>query len=608
MGNNSLFTRWRPHSHFLAPAGWMNDPCGPMYDPTRDIYHLFYQWHPQHINWGNISWGYATSKDMVTWTDHNGWEDSEALALGPTGYGNYNGLGIFSGTAQPVNLHGEVDGTLLLMYTSVAHLPTSYNIEYQPYTETQSLAYSTDGGKTFQNYEGNPVINTTTGLPPMDWNITGFRDPFLEPWPAMDALLGVEDPHYYAVFGSGIKGVGPRMPLWTAPASDLTQWTFLGALWEPVDNSSLGPVLSTGSYGYNFEVSGFFSLPDSSGELHYFINMGTEGGNVSFHESSHWALWNEGVVSRRENGSAEFTPIAGGAGDWGLSYALTSFNDTKNDRRVQWAWAPEDLVGDAGLFSASQQGFQGSLTLPRELFVHEVSSVVNTNGTLAENREAVLSQSQNGTFTARTLGKRPLPDVVEGITANATHTSYGSSTYSSSQIIQEQGDAHMELKATSSSSTGAFGLVIGASPNMTEYTTIVYEPSNNTVLVDRAYSSTLVGFSNVTVTGYFSPYTIMSANGTAAQEAITMDVFVDGSLVEIYINERFALATRIYPSMECSTGFGVYVGDGGSVAFESIEAWMGTLNVWPDRPLNSSSPLVWDTAAQTDNYTWWSGN
>ncbi|KAK5686162.1 hypothetical protein LTS10_002276 [Elasticomyces elasticus] len=54
MGNNTLFTRWRPQSHFLAPNGWMNDPCGPMYDPTRDVYHLFYQWHPQHINWGNI--------------------------------------------------------------------------------------------------------------------------------------------------------------------------------------------------------------------------------------------------------------------------------------------------------------------------------------------------------------------------------------------------------------------------------------------------------------------------------------------------------------------------------------------------------------------------
>lgn len=51
MGNSSLFTRWRPYSHVNAPAGWLNDPCAPMYDPTRDEYHIFYQWHPNHINW-----------------------------------------------------------------------------------------------------------------------------------------------------------------------------------------------------------------------------------------------------------------------------------------------------------------------------------------------------------------------------------------------------------------------------------------------------------------------------------------------------------------------------------------------------------------------------
>lgn len=50
-GNNSLFTRWRPYSHVNSPAGWLNDPCAPMYDPTRDEYHIFYQWHPHHINW-----------------------------------------------------------------------------------------------------------------------------------------------------------------------------------------------------------------------------------------------------------------------------------------------------------------------------------------------------------------------------------------------------------------------------------------------------------------------------------------------------------------------------------------------------------------------------
>ncbi|KAK3075591.1 hypothetical protein LTR53_000929 [Teratosphaeriaceae sp. CCFEE 6253] len=616
LGNNTLFTRWRPRSHFLAPAGWMNDPCGPMYDPTRDLYHLFYQWHPQHINWGNISWGYATSKDMVTWEDHVGWQDSQALAMGPSTVGrtsptdpltsaNYNGLGIFSGTAQPVNLQGEQDGTLLLFYTSVSYLPTSWASFYAPYTETQSLALSTDGGATFVQYEGNPVINATTNTPPMDWNVTGFRDPFFEAWPALDALLGVAEPHYYAVFGSGIKGVGPRIPLWTAPASDLTSWSFLGALWEPADNTTLGPVLSTGTYGFNFEVSGFFSLPDRKGELHYFVNMGTEGGNVSFHESAHWALWNEGNVTRRENGSAQFTPIAGGAGDWGLSYALTSFNDTKHDRRVQWAWAPEDLTGDGGLFSASQQGFQGSLTLPRELFVHEVDGVLNANGAVSDGKEAVLTPDASGAFTARTLGVRPLPDVVAGIVAGAEHLSWKSATYNASQILQPAGDAHLELKASIRSASGAAGVIVAASPDLSEYTTILYEPGNSTILVERAHSSSIEGFANVTVTGFFAPYTLAS---TGEAEAISMDVFVDGSIVEVYVNERFALTTRVYPSMECSTGFGVYVAEGASAVVGGVEAWLGTANVWPGRPADSSSPLLWDTAAETNNYTWWGGN
>ncbi|KAK4999718.1 hypothetical protein LTR66_001314, partial [Elasticomyces elasticus] len=420
MGNNSLFTRWRPTSHFIAPAGWMNDPCGAMYDPTRDIYHLFYQWHPNHINWGNISWGHATSPDLITWTDVGGWEGTDALALGPAGNGTYNGLGIFSGTAQPVNLTGGEDGTLLAFYTSVSKLPTNWQLYYMPGTETQSFAYSQDGGKTWQEYAGNPVISH----PPEGWNITGWRDPFFESWPAMDALLGQSVPHYYAVFGSGIKGVGPRMPFYSAPASNLTNWTFLGALWEPADNTTLGSIEFTGTYGFNFEVSGFFSLPDDNNNLHYFVNMGSEGGNVSFHESAHWALWNEGHVTKRENGSAAFTPISGGAGDWGLLYALTSFNDTKNNRRVQWGWAPEDLVGDDGLFSAHQQGFQGAFPTPRELFVHTSRNLVNMDGQLGKMGNSYVSQSNDGTFTAQTLGVRPLPDVVTGLRNGSVQHSF----------------------------------------------------------------------------------------------------------------------------------------------------------------------------------------
>ncbi|QIX00844.1 hypothetical protein AMS68_006361 [Peltaster fructicola] len=598
-GNNSLFTRWRPYSHFNAPSGWQNDPCGPLYDPVRRVYHLSYQWHPQHINWGNISWGSAISHDLVTWTDLG-------LALGPTGYGNYNGLGIFSGTAQPVNLQGQQDGTLLAFYTSVAHLPTSYSIPYTPYTETQALALSHDGGKSWEYYGDGPVINATTNEAPMYWNLTGFRDPFFFADTTLDKLLEQSEPHYYAVFGSGIKGVGPRMPLWTAPSSDLTKWTFLGSLFEPAANTTLASALTTGSYGYNFEVSSFYSLKDSSGTEHWFIGMGSEGGNVSFHESSHWALWNEGTLSKRNNQSVEFSPVSGGAADWGLAYAVTSFNDTKTtpSRRIEWTWAPEDITGDDGLFSTVQQGFQGSLTIPREVFVHEADHLSDPQGTLASSKQAVLKKNADGTYFASTLGRRPAPDVVAGLRKGASYKTFKSGYCDNAKVIG-QGSSRMEIKVTVTAATGAFGVVFAASPDNREYTTVLWSPSNNTILVDRSHSSLIKEFANVTVTGYFEPYTLAS---TGKPEAVTFDIFIDGSLVEIYVNDRFTLTTRIYPSMQCSTGWGQYVQPGSTATFSSIEAWVGLTNAWPERPLNSSAQLVFDTAQQTDNYTWWAGN
>ena len=203
---------------------------------------------------------------------------------------------------------------MIAFYTGASELPTAWNEEYFPGTESQGLAISKNGGVTWEHYENNPILSA----PPGDWNITGWRDPFFMPWPQLDAMLNVTEPHWYAVWGSGIREIGPRIPLYQAPASDLTNWTFLGALWEPEKNTSLGTLEETGSYGFNFELSNFFSLGDR-----YFVSMGAEGGNVSFHTNK-WSLWNEGKVSARSNGSIAFDPIAGGASDYGLLYAVST--------------------------------------------------------------------------------------------------------------------------------------------------------------------------------------------------------------------------------------------------------------------------------------------
>ena len=221
----------------------------------------------------------------------------------------------------------------------------------------------------------------------------------------------------------------------------------------------------------------------------------------------------------------------------------------------------------------------------------------------------MLTEMDDGTLMAQTLGVKPLPDVIQGIReGSASRSLCKGKTYTSSKMLMKQGSTQAEIKATVGSASGAVGLIVAASPDMSEYTTITYQPSNNTLLVDRSHSTRLKKQYNLeTNTGYFMPYTLMSG-GTAMVEPITMDVFVDGSLLEVYVNDRFALTTRIYPSMECSTGYGVYVEPGSSAMFESVQAWENLKNVWPNRPADSSSQLVFDTAAETNDYVWWPGN
>lgn len=60
----------RPVIHFVPNTGWINDPNGFYYQDG--IYHLYFQHNPMNKIWGNMSWGHATSKDLLHWEQ---WED-----------------------------------------------------------------------------------------------------------------------------------------------------------------------------------------------------------------------------------------------------------------------------------------------------------------------------------------------------------------------------------------------------------------------------------------------------------------------------------------------------------------------------------------------------
>lgn len=134
----------RPQFHFSSGRNWINDPNGMVYDGEK--YHLFFQHNPLGTKWGNMTWGHATSPDMIRWKQHQ-------HALLPYRVDGRSGT-IFSGTAvvDHNNSLGKKKGdtpTLCAFYTFAS--PPAYY---------QAMAYSTDLGKTWIYWnDGRPVVD-----------------------------------------------------------------------------------------------------------------------------------------------------------------------------------------------------------------------------------------------------------------------------------------------------------------------------------------------------------------------------------------------------------------------------------------------------------------
>ncbi|KAK0645229.1 Fructan 6-exohydrolase [Lasiodiplodia hormozganensis] len=602
LANNSLFTRWRPTYHVAAPAGHMNDPCGPMYDPLRDTYHIFYQAFPQHVNFGNTTWGHAVSRDLITWTDVANWTARSFVAIEPGPAFSYDWLGAFSGGAVPLSLSGQPDGNLTLFYTGSRSAPDFWRKPYKPNSETQNAATSSDGGRTWQKYAGNPILN---GAQDFGWNVTGMRDPIPARMPELARVLGDDEDTFYITVGSGIRDVGPRAPLWKAPGDDLTSWTFQGSLFEVPVNYTWGADRGrTGNFGGNFEMATFYPLTEreefggDNETIHWVYTFGAEGFESFGHNLSHWSLFALGDVSRRDNGSAAFEIKAAGPGDWGNNYAINTFWDEKKQRRVAWGWSDEDFNG----YGVSQNGYQGSLVLPREVYIRKVRGVVApASGAPAQSAEIWEREDGKQTYAVTTLAQRPLPEVVAGIqkgerAVGDVRVDGGETT------IDGLASKAYHLQATLDEwpKDGQVGFKLRASPDGQEFTTVYYTPANNTLVLNRIDSSLITNFTRSSFNGYFEPFLFPSNSSASgvAPEPITFNIFVDGSLLEIFINDRLSLTSRVYPSKADALGV-VAVSTGGAAVFKNVTFWDSMADVWPQRPANTSGELHMDPYYET---------
>jgi fructan beta-fructosidase len=172
----------------------VNDPNGLLY--YEGEYHLFYQFHPLGTTWGPMHWGHAVSKDLVTWHDL-------PIALWPDARGY-----IFSGSVV------HIPKSMLLAAIFTHHDASS--------AEVQSLAFSSDRGRSWTKYQHNPVLTSTVHR--------DFRDP---------KVFWHEDSHMWIM----VLAAGDRILLYGS--TDLHTWTPLsefanegksdGVVWECPD-------------------------------------------------------------------------------------------------------------------------------------------------------------------------------------------------------------------------------------------------------------------------------------------------------------------------------------------------------------------------------------
>ncbi|MDQ0923183.1 fructan beta-fructosidase [Pseudarthrobacter sp. W1I19] len=334
---------FRPEWHYTSERNWLNDPNGLVY--LNGTYHLFYQHNPFGPDWGNMSWGHATSRDLLHWEEQPvaiPCDGSEAIFSGSAVFDEHNTSGLGTADTPP----------LVAIYTSAysAASPLAGR-------QAQSLAYSLDEGMTWTKYQGNPVLDRASA---------DFRDPKVF-W--YDAGAG----SYWVMVA--VEAVQRQVVLYKS--ADLLAWEHL---------STFGPANATGGV---WECPDLFELPVDGNpqDTKWVLIVNLNPGGVAGGSAGQYFLGGfDGVTFRSE------TTVSDGLQqddsrirdygwlDWGRDYyAAVSFSNVPGGRRIMIGW-----MNNWDYAASTRTGsWRSAMSLPREV------SLTRVDGRVVLRQEAI---------------------------------------------------------------------------------------------------------------------------------------------------------------------------------------------------------------------------
>jgi beta-fructofuranosidase len=550
----TLFEKYRPISHFIAPHSWANDPCGAIYIPETQEYIICYQWNPGTTDAGNSAWGMAKSRNLSQWEDC-----LPALRNGTDTF--YDRHGVFSGSITSKIWNNT--RVLYLFYTSISHHP--YPHWSMPYTgnESQSIAISKDYGKTWERSRDNPLRLQS----PFGASTTGWRDPFVSEWPSLSEKRRVHLDTKYMLLSSGKKNEGPQLLLYES--HNLLHWKEYCILVKGQIDAEIFPN-SNIIWGRNVECASFFTIKNKDYLIFGMEGLPCRNGNYSARST----VWMSGIPTFDDSGTPYFRILSVGRLDNGSLYAPHIFRGAAEGELLQLGWIDEDENIDT-----KNQGWAGCLTVPRQLYEIRLPVPISP---LSKGHQWEVDVTEK---EMTTLGITP---------ANRLETlRLGSAVFELSKerntlpyIQSKTFELWAKLIKPSSDETIFFN--VRESPNKEEVTSVIISLINDRITIDRSRSSLNNG-NMVPVIGSFTLLNIGS-KGKPNYVDLTIRIFVDNSVIEVFLNDTFALSSRIYPVLESSLGVSCWAGNGVQRepiprAKFQVRVWAGLGKAWPGRPL-----------------------
>lgn len=463
----------RPQIHFSPPQHFMNDPNG-MFIDANGTWHLYYQYNPTGLAAGNQHWGHATSTDLFHWIN-------QPIALFPPEETVY----VFSGSiVVDVN---NTSGFFPNQDNGVVAVTTlaRYYEDGSAGPQTQAIAYSLDGGYTFEYYDGNPVINSTSSQ---------FRDPkviwYEDHWAMVVA--------YAQEFVIGIY-TSPDLKTWTH-ASNFSHHGLLGAQYEcpnlvklPVRDSIGGSVVDE---AYLLVLSVQPGAPLGGSTTQYF--PGTFNG-------THFVPWDAATRLAefgKDNYAAQF---------------FYGMPDGANAVNIGWAsnWQYAQQVPTGNL-----EGWRSAMTVPRENYLTQAPRIgwvmANELIDLAPVKDVPLNESS---FERDGLVEVNFGGVKSGaLYVEANVTGLNASTITSSSTL------NISFSSPSSGETLRSGFYFGG---------------DQPFYIDRGQ---VQGFDNIFFTDKFSAADVWNTTSGAWR----MQAVIDRSMLEVFVDGGVHAATVLF--------------------------------------------------------------